>query len=542
MHKPAARSAFLLIVLCALGLGCAPLAPAWIDDAEDPDEGLPEPPPPRDRSPLPCSTREAEPSDLPWESLPSGDAHLHASLLPPSAASPCLPHRRLLDSVPRRQPLHGSSTRVDGLWRFAPHFALDAAPIGLGPWAIVGGDSGLWLFDLVTMTRRVWLHPEPVSSVAASDDGRSVAFLTRSAGATEGTLIVASFPALRQLHRFEGVPLGRLRISNTDARLTIATGQKSVVLIDPEREPPIRRLETAEDVADALPYPGEVDQLIYVGDENRVVRWDLATEREVSHSTETERALFGFRDLNALALDAERARILVGGDDSRVRVYGGLFTSAPRQVAKVSVAGNVSDLGCCREGRFVVATTRGQLAWLDETGEFLWELPPLLPEILGGEVRVRPTSGEEVLGTMAGRVFLWQPRRPLVVPRGQGVRPSRVDAGPDDSLVVTTPASRVVVHRAPAESGPEVLTEVLGELDWFDVRSILRAPDGSRALLGATPRGSGVALVPRGGALRVMGEVEESADGLELRWESARGEYVLLSAAGEPLALRAPPE
>jgi len=306
-------------------------------------------------------------------------------------------------------------------------------------------------------------------------------------------------------------------------RAVVAAGEAGIGLYDAASGESWRVRFEDETVADARIHPRSPDQVLYVGDANRVGLRDMVAGVEIAQRTGGGAPIFTRRDLRALAYEAAVDRTFAGGDDDLARVFQGLFGEHPRQVARVAMGSNVVDLACCREGRFLVAAETGEVKWVDEGGEVLWELPALVPGALGEDVRVAPASGTDALITLAGRVALWQPRRPLLAPDDYGMVASAEDIGPKDTLVVVRRAGRVVLHRVAGPPALAARTEVLGHPDWYEVVHVLRTPDGNRALLGLAPRGTEVGFLPNGGVLSVIDEdapplgrsveIERSGDG-----------------------------
>jgi len=213
-------------------------------------------------------------------------------------------------------------------------------------------------------------------------------------------------------------------------RAVIAAREAGLALYDADSGARWRAVIADGSVSDARVHPRFPDRVLYVGQGNRVGLRDMVAGEELAQRSTGGAPLFARRDLRALAYEAATDRTVAGGADDLARVFQGLFDESPRQVARVETSGDVVDVSCCREGRFLVAADTGEVKWVDETGEVLWELPSLLPSALGEEVRVGPASGMDVLLTIAGRVAFWQPRRPLLVPSDYGISVDREDVGP----------------------------------------------------------------------------------------------------------------
>jgi hypothetical protein len=193
----------------------------------------------------------------------------------------------------------------------------------------------------------------------------------------------------------------------------------------------------------------------------------------------------------------------------------------------VSLEGNVEDLACCREGRFVAGTDTGHLQWFDGARPGR-SLGPLVPGILGDSIRLA-LYGDDVVGAFFGQLFRWAADDALLrAPCAPGDLLLE-DASADDVLVVLRMGAKVAVHRVDGESRPVAITEALGELAWADALRIVRGPDGARAVLGLDHHGIQVAFVDEreglsamvgpGMALSVGFEVTPGAPGRYALWD-----------------------
>ena len=144
---------------------------------------------------------------------------------------------------------------------------------------VVEANTGIWSHDPVTLARGARIVAAPVLAMAASPDGRYLAYASGGAGSSVAELHVISYPDGKSVATFHGVDLPRrLRFSPDGKRLVIASRSAETVTLADIASRSVRRYDTDDDVNDAIALPGEGDLVAYANDGDEAVIRSLSAQ------------------------------------------------------------------------------------------------------------------------------------------------------------------------------------------------------------------------------------------------------------------------
>jgi len=322
-------------------------------------------------------------------------------------------------------PLRGALVEDEKLVvHFVPHEALSAVSVGDGTFFVVASPSGLWLHESRTLAMRGRLAPPSVWEVAASLDGKKLAYATGPDPGLPMRVVVVSWPELAPLAALDSTkPVHRMRFSEDGSRVAIAsTRGDAVTLFD---------IATGKGISiphngpsDAQPMPDAPAEVAVAGDDDALSILDVRTKDRgkayVFHSgvamNVARQTIYGMaRDQRAVLFDPVTNILAGGGDDNRVwRFVDPRGRGTTLDVFELG--GNVVDVACCtgsspseRTAYFAVDDGRVAAVRLQDG-----EVGPWLSGIdtHGGDwlrIRVALAPDGDVLVTPNKRLARWEP-------------------------------------------------------------------------------------------------------------------------------------
>jgi len=480
-----------------------------------------------------CGTSSTSPPGEEVDSpAPAGDP---PPLVVPEAAVEIVRERRAGVFGPIRMPvdtkvadptLRGAIVEDDGEPHFRRHTAFAAVAVGDGSWVLVGALSGLWLLEAGNLALRARVADDVVGDVASSPDGASFAYGRCDDAKTVCSLEVRAFPSLATLASVPMRAPSRVRFSDDGQRIVVSsTGAERVQIV----ELPAAKVTTVQEdsaVNDAIVLPGKT-VVVYGTNDDELVVHDYTAGKDLYRTTPTSTFTGGTatRDQNAVAYDAARDLLLVGGNDDAVWRVDGLAKGTPTFRDAVGFSNDVSDLALHPDGTMLVGLDCGSMEVMTD--------PAMARTMLGESValsswgaRIDARRSGVVTGALGSTVFLWssQAKAPL---KSEAFSPPAISwKGSEhedvDAIYVGAPSFGAVAVTRPRP----VVRVSLRPPDRLDVRAtqlgdvvfesgdpvVATLPDGTRTITAGGAHGARrVYRIPLGGALSAPTEVPAAA-------------------------------
>ncbi len=412
--------------------------------------------------------------------------------------------------------------------RFVPHSATSAAAMFNGD-VVVEANTGIWSHDPVTLARGARIVAAPVLAMAASPDGRYLAYASGAEYGSVAELHVISYPDGKSVATFHGVDRPRrLRFSPDGKRLVIASRSAETVTLADIASRSVRRYDTDDDVNDAIALPGEGDLVAYANDGDEAVIHSMSTQKKVFSTDPFMRRAKGvaltpitgspkhvltmLRDQNAVAFDPLGGVFFAGGDDNLVWRFHGAAGPSPSMDEPVELGGNVEEILCTHkpapgqtEASAVVALDTLAIHVITPDGKVQASFGALHGSVLSSPIRIALTSEDEVIAVVGGALALFKPE-------DASVRPSQeyphlllnwLFSFTERDTVIAVGGDPTVLHRVvhTAATG-DTATTVVGTSP-LHAAGIQAFASDTRLLLGASPQGrlQIVYYVPEAGAI-----------------------------------------
>ena len=432
------------------------------------------------------------------------------------------PIRMPVDSTTADPTLRGAIVEEDGKPHFQRHTAFAAVAVGDGSWVLVGALSGLWLLEAGNLALRARLADDVVGDVASSPDGATFAYGRCDEAKTVCSLEVRAFPSIATLASVPMRAPSRIRFADDGQRIVVsAIGAERAQIV----ELPSAKVTTVQEdsaVNDAIVLPGKT-VVVYGTNDDELVVHDYAAGKDLYRTKPTSAFTGGTatRDQNAVAYDAARDLLLVGGNDDIVWRVDGLANGIPTFRDSIGFSNDVSDLAILPDGTTFVGLDSGSMEVVTDPRQARTMLGK--SEALSSwGARIDARKSGVVTGALGGGVFLWSSQAKAALKseafstpaiRWEGSEHEDVDAiyvgAPSyGSYSVTRPRPVVRVSLRPPDR-LDVRATPLGDVVFESGDPVVATlPDGTRTIAAGGARGARrVYRIPLGGALSEPTEV-----------------------------------
>jgi hypothetical protein len=415
--------------------------------------------------------------------------------------------------VPSEDPFHRDEAQSKYV-RFVSHSARSAAAMFNGD-VVVEANTGIWSHAAATLARGARVIAVPVLAMAASPDGRYLAYARGSQGASVADLHVLSYPDGKVVASFYGVDRPRrLRFSPDGKRLVVASRSAETVTLADIASKSVRRYDTDDDVNDAIALPGEGDLVAYANDGDEAVIHSMASHQKVFSTNPFMREVKGIaltpitgtrtrvltmlRDQNAVAFDPLGGVFFAGGDDNVVWRFHGATSGSPRMDPPVELGGNIEEILCTHkpapgqtEASVVVALDTLAISVLTPDGKVQASVGPINWSVQSSPIRIALTPDDQVLAVANGGLALFNPVDASVRPTREypDLSSSWRFSTTERDTVIAAGGDPTILHRvAHTAETADTVTTVVGTIP-FDAVGIEAFGSDTRLLFGASSRG-----------------------------------------------------